>query len=326
MILSGKEIKKLASQILFGQEYKEQKQIYAEGINSFITGLQTNIDLKLKQNNERVFKFGLLSVVFLFLTWSCALILIRSYFTKRRLMEAKEKAEVASEAKSIFLDNVSHELKTPLHIILGFTDLMSKHPENYSQEKLKESVKHIQNAGQGLLELINQVLNFQKIEAGNFQPDIVPLEVASLIRDSMNLLKPLANKHDVRLVDEIKEEAFALGDNGSLKQVLFNLISNAIKYNKKGGIVRICITKMPNYKIRINVVDTGPGINEEKQTSLCEPFNRLGMEALTIPGTGIGLSIAKHLTELMGGTLGFISNPDQGSCFYIELQISHSQK
>jgi len=182
--------KKTASQILFGQEYKEQKQIYAEGINSFITGLQTNIDLKLKQNNERVFKFGLLSVVFLFLTWSCALILIRSYFTKRRLMKAKEKAEVASEAKSIFLDNVSHELKTPLHIILGFTDLMSKHPENYSQEKLKESVKHIQNAGQGLLELINQVLNFQKIEAGNFQPDIVPLEVASLIRDSMNLLKP----------------------------------------------------------------------------------------------------------------------------------------
>jgi len=245
---------------------------------------------------------------------------------RKNLIHAKEKVEKASQAKSNFLGSMSHELRTPLNAIIGFSDLLSKHPENLSPEDLKESADHIQNAGHGLLELINQVLNFQKIDAGKFQPDIVPLEVAPLIRNSMNLLKPLANMHDVRLVDEIEEEVFVLGDIDSLKQVLFNLISNAIKYNREGGSVTVKCDKITDENIRINVADTGPGIKEENQAFLFEPFNRLGVEALTTPGTGIGLTIAKQLTEHMGGTLGFISNPDQGSCFYIELPISSSQK
>jgi len=182
----------------------------------------------LKLENHSKDEIGVLSQFFETLSKSFA-------SSQEIIEEQKRKVEVASEAKSNFLASMGHELKTPLNAIIGFTDLLSNHPEKFSQEQLKEQIKHIQNAGQGLLELINQVLNFQKIDAGKFQPDIAPLEVASLIRDSMNLMKPLANKHDVRLVDEIKEEAFALGDNDSLKQVLFNLISNAIKYNKKGG-------------------------------------------------------------------------------------------
>jgi len=248
--------------------------------------------------------------------------------SREKLIIAKEKVEAASEAKSEFLSSMSHELRTPLNAIIAFSDLLSKHPKKYSPEQLKEPVEHIQNAGHGLLELINQVLNFQKIDAGKFQSIIIPIEIAPLIRDSMNLLKPLANMHDVRLVVEIKEQegVFVRGDKDSLKQVLFNLISNAIKYNREGGSVTVKCDKTTDEKIRIDVADTGPGINEEKQTSLFEPFNRLGVEGLTIPGTGIGLTIAKRLTEHMGGTLGFISNPDQGSCFYIELPVVNSQK
>lgn len=181
----------------------------------------------LKSENHSKDEIGVVSQFFETLSKSFA-------SSQEIIEEQKRKVEVASEAKSNFLASMGHELKTPLNAIMGFADLLSNHPEKFSQEQLKERIKHIQNAGNGLLELINQVLNFQKIDAGKFQPDIVPLEVASLIRESIKLLNSLANKHDVRLVDEIKEEAFALGDNDSLKQVLFNLISNAIKYNKKG--------------------------------------------------------------------------------------------
>lgn len=243
--------------------------------------------------------------------------------TYASLEEKKEQAEKASNAKSEFLSSMSHELKTPLNAIIGFSSVLSQHQGYFSAEKMKIYVEHIQDAGNNLLELINQILNFQAIDAGKIKPIIVPIEVAPLIRDSINLLKPLANKHDVRLVDEIKEkdEVFALGDKDSLKQVLFNLLSNAIKYNREGGSVTIKCDRTTDEKIRINVADTGPGIQEEKQAFLFEPFNRLGEERLTIPGAGIGLTIAKKLTELMGGTLGYISNPDQGSCFYIELPV-----
>ncbi len=172
-----------------------------------------------------------------------------------------------------------------------------------------------------MLELINHVLNFQKIDSGHLHPVKVPVEIVPVIQELMVLLEPMAHEYDVRLVSEISREdnPCAMSDKDSLMQVLFNLMSNAIKFNRKEGSVTVSCKKTPEGKLRLSVVDTGPGIEDEKVVSLYEPFNRLGKESLNIPGTGIGLATAKRLTELLGGTIGFKNNDGGGSCFFIEL-------
>lgn len=241
--------------------------------------------------------------------------------SEENLINAKKEVERVSAAKSEFLGSMSHELRTPLNSILGFSQLMAMNPEELSVDQVKENLKMILGAGNKLLELINQILNFQKIDSGHLKPEKVPVEIVPVIQELMVLLEPMANEYDVRLVNEIcgKDNHCVMGDKDSLMQVFFNLMSNAIKFNRKEGSVTVSCEKTPERKLRLSVVDTGPGIEDEKAASLYEPFDRLGKESLSIPGTGIGLATAKRLTELLGGTIGFKNNDGEGSCFFIEL-------
>ena len=242
--------------------------------------------------------------------------------SEESLINAKKEVERFSAAKSEFLGSVSHELRTPLNSILGFSQLMAMNPQGLSVDQIKENLEMILGAGNKLLELINQVLNFQKIDSGHLQPVKVPVEIVPLIQELIVLLEPMANQYDVLLVSEINEEdnLCVVGDKDSLMQVLFNLMSNAIKFNRKEeGSVTVSCEKTAKGTLRLSVADTGPGIEDEKVASLYEPFNRLGMESLNVPGTGIGLATAKRLTELLDGTIGFKNIVGGGSCFFVEL-------
>jgi len=309
-----------ASQILFGQDYEEQKQIYAEGIKSFISGLQSNIQLKLKLNNERVFKFGLLSIVCLLITWSCALILIRIYFTKRRLFKAKEEAERISQAKSEFLSRMSHELRTPMNAILGYSYLLKNTTKEPLSVDQAENVEQIQKSGTHLLELINDVLDLSRIESGNMALSLEPVDVCQVVEEVLAFIKPFSEEKGIAVINELdsKNRFYVLADLIRLKQVLMNLVSNGIKYNREGGSVILSCEKMTGSNLKINVADTGQGIPKENQAFLFEPFARFHEDYSEVNGIGIGLALSKEMIVLMNGSIDFTSRP-KGSCFSIEL-------
>lgn len=238
---------------------------------------------------------------------------------KRVLTEAKQAAEEASRAKSEFLSRMSHELRTPLNAILGFGQLLDLNTDA-SRITEKQYLSHIMHSGQHLLSLINEVLDLARIDAGKFEVTLQPVFVPDVLDECLILMQPLADKHGVTLsIDSHGDKLFVWGDHKCLKQIVLNLISNAIKYNREGGGVIIACRKTDSEKIRLSVTDTGDGIPREKWEQLFQPFNRLGAENSTIEGTGIGLAITKNLTELMNGNIGFESTVGVGTVFSIEL-------
>ena len=231
-----------------------------------------------------------------------------------------EDAERANQAKSEFLSRMSHELRTPLNAILGFSQLLVMDPNEKLTLNQKNSVDEIQKGGKHLLSLVDEVLDLSKIESGDLDVSIEPLEFFPLIKELMELLKPIAGERDIQLVNEITpEQGVILADRVRLKQVLLNLLSNAVKYNQKGGEVRIFSDMGRGETFRIHVKDTGAGIPEDKQAGLFEPFDRLGAEATEVEGTGVGLTITKSLVEMMGGSISFESKVGEGSCFTVEM-------
>ena len=215
---------------------------------------------------------------------------------------------------------MSHELRTPLNSIMGFSQLLILDPY-LSQNKLqKENATRIYKSVKHLLELINEILDLARIEAGRIKFSIEPVELSSLMEELIALNQPIASEHQVRLINEGVEPVYCQVDRSRLKQVLLNLISNAIKYNIEGGTVTFSIKK-EGKKLRVNVADTGLGISEEMQASIFQPFNRLEADKTEIIGTGIGLTIAKELIELMNGTIGLKSVVGKGSTFYVELDV-----
>lgn len=245
--------------------------------------------------------------------------------TESEIIKAREEAERANHAKSDFLSSMSHELRTPLNAILGFSQLLSMKPLNMTTHQLK-NVKRISNSGRHLLELINEVLDLARVESGQVSMSIEPLSIGELLDDLMLLVNPLAADRKINLNYTKNEYSyrFVLADRTRLKQVVLNLISNAIKYNKSEGTVQVTLEEAPENLLRVSVIDTGFGIPEEQQEGLFEAFNRLGADQTEVEGTGIGLNITKKLIELMNGTIGFNSTLGQGSCFYIELPLSKS--
>jgi signal transduction histidine kinase/ActR/RegA family two-component response regulator len=236
------------------------------------------------------------------------------------LLTAKQAAEEASQAKSEFLSRMSHELRTPLNAILGFAQLLELDDLTADQ---RESVDHILRAGRHLLDLVNEVLDLSRIEAGRLQLSPEPVLVGDVLREALDLVRPLAAERRVRLAVGADAGAAAprrvVADLQRLKQVLLNLLSNAIKYNREGGGVVLACEAAPDERLRLVVTDTGPGIPADRLARLFTPFERLGAEQSGVEGTGLGLALSQRLVAAMGGTLGVESRPGQGSSFWVEL-------
>lgn len=233
------------------------------------------------------------------------------------LEKAKLVAENANKSKSKFLSRMSHELRTPLNAILGFTQLLELELEN---DMLKDYVKEISNGGTLLLELINDILDISRIEAGKLDLSMQAVSISDMVNDCFSLMGPLATQRNIRLTNNIKNNMFLIRvDPIRFKQILLNILGNAIKYNKQKGTVTIkCLQREINGGnwVKIEIQDTGEGIADKDIPLLFTPFERLGNES--IEGTGIGLSLTKRLTDLMGGNIGVNSTVGVGSLFWLE--------
>ena len=236
------------------------------------------------------------------------------------LQDAQVLAEKANLAKSDFLSGMSHELRTPLTAILGFAQLMdgANPPPTPSQ---KRSLDQILKAGWYLLELISEILDLAVVESGNIKLAMQSVSLAGVLLECEALVEVDATRRGVTLhFDQVPAMAYVHADRTRLKQALINLLSNAIKYNIKGGSVRLSFNAENPERLRMCVEDTGSGLSAEKISQLFQPFNRLGQESRSEPGTGIGLVMTKQLVELMGGSIGVNSTVGKGSTFWIEMK------
>ncbi len=232
------------------------------------------------------------------------------------IIKSKDEAEKANQAKSDFLSSMSHELRTPLNAILGFTQLLKY--EKDLTEKQQSHISEIANAGNLLLELVNQILDLARIEKGHLQLSMEQVTLSDVFNECNSMVTPLAQQNNLTLDITSDTEGYVIADYTRLKQVMLNLLGNAIKYNVKSGSVSLKIMQKDNNVIRICVIDTGKGISEELLPEIFQAFNRLNATN-NIEGTGIGLSISKQLVEMMGGTIGVSSTLNKGSEFWIEL-------
>ena len=238
--------------------------------------------------------------------------------TEEALRVAKEEAERANNAKSEFLSRMSHELRTPLNAILGFGQLLELDELSPLQAS---SVEQILAGGRHLLDLVNEVLDIARIEAGGVEMNLEPVGLSEALEATLSFVQPMADQHRVRLIhrESTCDGASVLADRGRFNQILLNLLANAIKYNRAGGEVRVRCRRQSNQRMRIIVADSGPGLSPAEVGKLFTPFQRLKAPERGITGTGIGLLISKGLTEVMGGRIGVRSMPGKGSCFFLDL-------
>ena len=237
------------------------------------------------------------------------------------LTNAKAAAEKASLAKSAFLSQMSHELRTPLNAVLGFAQVMeSGNPLPTPSQK--RNLDQILKAGWYLLEMINEILDLAQIEAGKLTLSREPVSLNQVMLECQAMMAPQAQRRGIGITfPQFDSPYFVVADRTRVKQILINLLFNAIKYNKSGGEVILDCKASPPNSIRISVKDTGEGLPPEKLAQLFQPFNRLGKEAGIEEGTGIGLVVAKRLVELMGGTIGVDSAVGAGTVFWVELTL-----
>lgn len=243
------------------------------------------------------------------------------------LQKARDAAEAANKAKSVFLANMSHELRTPLNAILGFSELMSL--DATATEKQKETLNIINRSGAHLLNMINDVLDISKIEAGRFELENRPCDLTKLLNDIGVMINIRAVDKQLNFWLEISSDMpeFVLLDDGKLRQVLINLLSNAVKFTTKGEIfLRVNAKPLSDdmTTLIIEVIDTGIGIPADKQHELFKPFVQLVQNNSEIKGTGLGLAISKSLVTLMEGQISVTSIFGEGSNFKVELPVTLS--
>jgi PAS domain S-box-containing protein len=243
--------------------------------------------------------------------------------TDSRTTEAvRQEREIAlgeSRAKSKFLARMSHELRTPLNAVLGFSQLLlaDEQGTDMAATQRRQRLEHIRGAGQHLLNLINDVLDLSSLEGGELRIALQPVALQALVADTLLLLGPLCGSHQVSLLTG-ELAATAMADATRLRQVLLNLLTNAVKYNRAGGSVTV--EALPRgHEVLLRVSDTGHGMTEEQLRQLFEPFNRLGRDGGATEGTGIGLAIVKALVERMGGSVQVDSKVGVGSVFEVRL-------
>jgi len=242
------------------------------------------------------------------------------------LESAKSVAEKANRSKSEFLSSMSHELRSPLNAILGFAQLMESGAPPPTDAQ-KSSIEQILKAGWYLLELINEILDLALIESGRLSLSLEPMSLDEVMHECREMIEPQVQKYGISMrFPRFEKPCFVYADRTRVKQVLINLLTNAIKYNREHGSVEVTCTTCNTQRIRISLHDTGEGLTHEQIAQLFQPFNRLGQEDKSEEGTGIGLVMSKRLVELMGGAIGVASAPGTGSTFWFELDLSEAPK
>ena len=263
-------------------------------------------------------------VVFLLSCTMISFICEAMHRAQARAERAQEKAEAANRAKSAFLASMSHELRTPLNAILGFSGLL-RHDAKLSKDQ-RQTLDLITRSGEHLLGLINDVLDMAKIESGRAVVDNAPFDLGTLVRDVTDLMRGRAGEQnlDLRLDQSSEFPRFVRADAAKLRQILLNLVGNAIKFTPQGGVT-LRLSARPDatpqrQRLIVEVVDTGIGIAAADQARVFEPFVQVGNPALQ-KGTGLGLTITRQQVELMGGRISLESTPGQGSLFRVEIPV-----
>ena len=243
------------------------------------------------------------------------------------LVNLAHEAVISSNHKSAFISSMNHELRTPMNAVLGFAQMLEISEREPLSENQKSAVEQILRNGNHLLELIDQMLELNKIEAGTLPLNMEDIPARDVLDESLNLIQARANPDHIEIIDDTGGDTLPLlwTDSTRLIQVLLNLLSNAIKYNRKGGSVSLACRELHDRVLRISVIDNGLGIAAELQDKLFQPFERLGHELGQIDGTGIGLSITQQIMEKLGGHIGFESEQGSGSHFWVDIPLSNKQ-
>jgi len=240
------------------------------------------------------------------------------------LVNLAHEAVISNNHKSAFISSLNHELRTPMNAVLGFAQMLDISEREPLSENQKSSVEHILRNGNHLLELIDQMLELNKIEAGTLPLHMEDIPARDVLNESLYLIQARANQDKIEIIDDTGSENLPLlwTDSTRLIQVLLNLLSNAVKYNREGGKVSLACREVHGGMLRLSVIDNGLGIEAELQDKLFMPFERLGHELGQIDGTGIGLSITQQIVEKLGGHVGFESEQGRGSHFWVDIPLS----